>query len=393
MKKSLTALAFGTFAFGISEFMMMGILPMIAADFGISIPQAGHFITAYALSVCVGAPVMAVVARKWPLRRIITVLFCIYSVAALLMGLCPADKPWLMLVFRAMAGFPHGAFFGAGSIIADKVSEEGSSSFSIAIMNLGMTAANLIGIPVGTYIATAFSWRYIFIFSAFWGLITLAAIQRWIPKLEALPDTGIKGQFAFLGSLAPWLIIFATMMGNGGFFCWYSYISPMLTEVSGVSPESISLIMVLAGAGMVVGILAGGRMSDRFGPARVGLSIEIAFVAVLLLIWAFAPNKAFIVPLTFLATTFLFAMSPPQQLLILKNSVGGQLMGSAMVQIAFNLGNAIGSYAGGAVIDSGKGYPATALAGAAFAVLGVLSYWLYRHRYERRRNVGAPKQD
>ena len=113
MKKSLTALAFGTFAFGISEFLMMGILPVMAADFGISIPQAGHFITAYALSVCIGAPVMAIVARKWPLRRIISFLFCIYSVAALLMGLCPADKPWLMLMFRAMAGFPHGAFFGA----------------------------------------------------------------------------------------------------------------------------------------------------------------------------------------------------------------------------------------------------------------------------------------
>ena len=384
MKKSLTALAFGTFAFGISEFLMMGILPVMAADFGISIPQAGHFITAYALSVCIGAPVMAIVARKWPLRRIISFLFCIYSVAALLMGLCPADKPWLMLIFRAMAGFPHGAFFGAGSIIADKVSKDGSSSFSIAIMNLGMTAANLIGIPLGTYIATAFSWRFIFFFSAVWGLVTLAAIQRWIPKLDPLPDTGIKGQFAFLGSLAPWLIIFATMMGNGGFFCWYSYISPMLTGVSGVAPESISLIMVLAGAGMVVGILAGGRMSDKLGPARVGLGIEIAFVIVLLLIWAFAPSKAVIIPLTFLATTCLFALSPPQQLLILKNSVGGQLMGSAMVQIAFNLGNAIGSYAGGVVIDSGKGYPATALAGAAFAVLGVLAYVIFCVKYGKR---------
>lgn len=384
MKKSLTALAFGTFAFGISEFLMMGILPVMAADFGISIPQAGHFITAYALSVCIGAPVMAIVARKWPLRRIISFLFCIYSVAALLMGLCPTDKPWLMLIFRAMAGFPHGAFFGAGSIIADKVSKDGSSSFSIAIMNLGMTAANLIGIPLGTYIATAFSWRFIFFFSAVWGLVTLAAIHRWIPKLDPLPDTGIKGQFAFLGSLAPWLIIFATMMGNGGFFCWYSYISPMLTGVSGVAPESISLIMVLAGAGMVVGILAGGRMSDKLGPARVGLGIEIAFVIVLLLIWAFAPSKAVIIPLTFLATTCLFALSPPQQLLILKNSVGGQLMGSAMVQIAFNLGNAIGSYAGGVVIDSGKGYPATALAGAAFAVLGVLAYVIFCVKYWKR---------
>ena len=387
MKKSLTALAFGTFAFGISEFLMMGILPVMAADFGISIPQAGHFITAYALSVCIGAPVMAIVARKWPLRRIISFLFCIYSVAALLMGLCPTDKPWLMLIFRAMAGFPHGAFFGAGSIIADKVSKDGSSSFSIAIMNLGMTAANLIGIPLGTYIATAFSWRFIFFFSAVWGLVTLAAIHCWIPKLDPLPDTGIKGQFAFLGSLAPWLIIFATMMGNGGFFCWYSYISPMLTGVSGVAPESISLIMVLAGAGMVVGILAGGRMSDKLGPARVGLGIEITFVIVLLLIWAFAPSKAVIIPLTFLATTCLFALSPPQQLLILKNSVGGQLMGSAMVQIAFNLGNAIGSYAGGVVIDSGKGYPATALAGAAFAVLGVLAYVIFCVKYGNSRDA------
>ena len=388
MKKSLAALAFGTFGFGISEFMMMGILPMMAADFGISIPQAGHFITAYALGVCIGAPVMAIAARKWPLRRIVTFLFCIYSTAALLMAVCPADKPWLMLIFRGMAGFPHGAYFGAGAIIADKLSDDGSSSFAIAIMNLGMTVANLIGIPVGTYIATAFSWRIIFYFSTLWGLLTLAAIQRWIPRLEALPDTGVKGQFAFLKSLAPWLIIFATMMGNAGVFCWYSYISPMLTGVSGVSPESISLIMVLAGAGMVVGNLAGGRISDRFGPAHTGRAFDIGIVAILVLIYAFASSKAVVIPLTFFCTAGLFALSPPQQLLILKNSVGGQLMGGAMVQIAFNFGNAIGSYAGGMVIDAGKGYAATALAGAAFVILGVISYWIFCVKYEPRRATG-----
>ena len=383
MKKSLAALAFGTFGLGISEFLMMGLLPVMASDFGISIPQAGHFITAYALGVCIGAPLIALIARRWPLRRIILVLFGIYSTAALLVATCPADKPWMMLLFRALAGFPHGAYFGASSIIADKLSDEGHKSSAIAIVSLGMAVANLIGIPVSTFIATSISWRVIFYFSAAWGLITLAAIWRWIPVLDPLPDTGLKGQFTFLKSPAPWLIIFATMMGNAGIFCWYSYISPMLTDVCGIAATGVSLVMVLAGAGMVAGNRAGGVLADRLKPGHTGLYIDITIIVTLLLIFICARNKAVVIPLTFVATACLFAVSSPEQLLILKNSEGGQLMGGAMVQIAFNLGNALGSYAGGLPIDAGLGCQYSALVGLCLAVLGTVAFSIFCAKFEK----------
>lgn len=266
MKKALVTLALGTFGLGVTEFAMMGILPFIAADFGVSISDAGHLISSYALGVCVGAPLMVAFMRTWRLKKIVVLLMCVYFAASAAMALAP--DYYSMLAMRFMAGLPHGAYFGVASIIADRLSNGRKSATAVAIMCSGMSVANLIGIPFGTFICQVASWRYIFAFSALWGLATLLSIWRFIPSMDALPDIGARGQFRFLKSLAPWLLIAATLLGNGGVFCYFSYYAPLLTDHSGISVTLLPLMSVIAGAGMVVGNLTGGMLSDRIRAYR-----------------------------------------------------------------------------------------------------------------------------
>ena len=266
MKKSLIALAFGTLGLGIAEFVMMGILPDIAKDLHISIATAGHLISAYALGVCVGAP-MLIIARRYPLKHILLVLVGIMMIGNLCAAL--ASNYWVLMIARFISGLPHGAYFGVGSIVAEKLADKGRGSEAVSIMIAGMTIANLFGVPLGTALSTMLSWRLTFLLVGCWGIAILYYIWRWVPMVENLPDTGFKGQFRFLKTQAPWLILGATMLGNGGVFCWYSYISPLLTQVSGFSAESLTVLMVLAGFGMVAGNLISGRLSDKYMPGRV----------------------------------------------------------------------------------------------------------------------------
>lgn len=382
MKKALTALAFGTFGLGIAEYVMMGILPFVAGDFRVSIPQAGHLISAYALGVCAGAPIVAVFARKWPLKRILYLLVLVMIAASFAMALCTRFE-W-MLVFRFFAGLPHGAYFGVGSIVADRLSREGNATFAVAVMCSGMTVANLVGIPLGTFLTGIFSWRLVFGFSGIWNIVTLVVVARWIPKMDALPDSGLKREFSFLKNLAPWLLIFATMLGNAGVFCFYSYVSPTLTQLAGVPVSCLSGMMVLSGAGMVIGNLSGGKLSDRFGKGRTCRGLEIAICVCLVLIFLTAHLAWCLIPLMFLVCGCLFAISSPQQLLLLRFSEGGELMGGAMVQLAFNLGNAVGAWLGGLPIEESSPvtYRYSAAIGAVLAVLGVGCYLIFCRKFE-----------
>ena len=198
MKKSLTALAAGTFALGIAEFVMMGILPDVATNLGITIPQAGHFIAAYALGVCVGAPLLALFARSQPLKRILLGL----GVLVLIGNLCTALAPdyWVMLATRFISGLPHGAFFGVGSIVADKLADKGKGAQAISIMVAGMTVANVLGVPLGTTISHSFSWRFTFVLIALWSLVLVYLLWRWIPAIPALPDSSVFSKPRFPGS-------------------------------------------------------------------------------------------------------------------------------------------------------------------------------------------------
>ena len=379
MKKSLIALAFGTLGLGIAEFTMMGILPYVARDLNISIPVAGHFISAYALGVCAGAP-MLIVARKRPLKHILLVLMALMLVGNL--GAAMAPDYWLLLAARFISGLPHGAYFGVASIVAGKLADEGKSSEAVSIMIAGMTVANLFGVPLGTSLSHMLSWRVTFLLVGCWGLIVLYYIWRWVPVIEGLKDTGFKGQFRFLKTPAPWLILGATALGNGGVFCWYSYITPLLTNVSGFSAESVTALMVLAGFGMVVGNLVSGRLSDRYTPGKVGTVVQGMICILLLMIFFLSPNPWCSAILMALCTAGLFAVSSPKQVLIIRVAPGGEMLGGACVQIAFNLGNAIGAYVGGLALSGGYRYPA--LAGVPFALVGFVLFAIFYKKFQAK---------
>ena len=379
MKKSPIALAFGTLGLGIAEFVMMGILPDVAKDLGISIPVAGHFISAYALGVCVGAPVL-ILARKHPLKHILLALVTLMMVGNTCAALAP--NYWVLLLARFISGLPHGAYFGVASIVAEKLADKGKGSEAVSIMIAGMTIANLFGVPLGTSLSNSISWRVTFLLVGCWGVIILYYIWRWVPHVEGLKDTGFKGQFRFLKTPAPWLILGATALGNGGVFCWYSYINPLLTEVSGFTAESITALMVLAGFGMVVGNLVSGRLSDRYTPGKVGTTVQAMICIVLLLIFFLSPYPWLSALLMCLCTAGLFAVSSPEQVLIIRVAKGGEMLGAACVQVAFNLGNAIGAYVGGLAISGGYRYPA--LAGVPFAMVGFILFLTFYKKYQAK---------
>lgn len=382
MKKSLIALAFGTLALGMAEFSMMGILPYVASDFGISISEAGHLISAYALGVCFGAPVL-ILARKKPLKHLLMALVSLIVVGNLCASLAP--NYWVMMIGRFISGLPHGAYFGVASIVAAKLADKGKSSEAVSIMIAGMTVANLFGVPLGTSLSHLVSWRVTFLFVGIWGLIVFYYIWRWVPAVEGLQDTGFKGQFRFLRRPAPWIILGATALGNGGVFCWYSYISPLLTQVSGFSENSITALMVLAGFGMVVGNLVSGRMSDRYTPGRVLMVSQAGICLVLVGIFFLSPNPWISAILMFLCTAGLFAVSSPEQLLIIRVAPGGEMLGGASIQMAFNFGNAVGAYAGGLAVTNGVRY--AALMGVPFALIGFILTVIFYKRYQSRYEV------
>lgn len=302
MKKSLLSLAFGTFALGIVEFGMMGILSEIAADLRISVDQAGHLISAYSAGVAVGAPGL-IFLRKLPLRRLMLLLAAIIAIGNALVAVSP--NYWCLLGSRFIAGLPHGAFFGAGAIVCARLADAGKGASAVAILVGGMTVANLVGVPVFTFLCNMVSWRVPFALVACVGMLTFFAIHRWTPVMQPIPDTGLKGQFRFLRHIEPWLIYAGVFFGQAGVYCWLSYISPIMTRVTGFPLDAMSLIMILVGAGMVVGNWAAGKLADRFQPSLVCAIIALLIVVVMPLVYFLTPFRIPSLVLAFVAPALL----------------------------------------------------------------------------------------
>ena len=380
MKKSLVALAFGTLALGIAEFVMMGILPDVAQSLGVSIPEAGHLISAYAIGVCCGAPLLVVV-HKYPLKSILLVLACIILLGSTLAAL--SVSYWMLLAARFISGLPHGAYFGVASIVAVRLADERHKTGAVSIMVAGMTVANLYGVPLATGLSASVSWRFPFLLVVFVSLIVLYYVWKWVPSVGALPDNGFRHQFAFLKNDAPWLILAATMFANGGIFCWYSYISPLLIE-GGFAADALPALMIAAGFGMVAGNLISGRLCDRHRPGHVVAVTQCIAIASLLAVFWLADYGWVSAALMVVCTGCLFAVSSPQQFLILKHAPGGELLGGASIQVAFNMGNAIGAFCGGLPIAAGLPPRYAALVGVPFIVLGLVSFIIFCRKYERK---------
>lgn len=379
MKKSLVALVFGTLALGIAEFVMMGILPDVARSLGVSIPDAGHLISAYALGVCCGAPLLVIV-HKYPLKNILLCLAGIILLGSTLAAL--SVNYWMLLVSRFISGLPHGAYFGVASIVAVQLADERHKTGAVSIMIAGMTVANLFGVPLATSLSSQVSWRFPFVLVIFVSIIVLYYIWKWVPGVGALPDNGFRHQFAFLKKRAPWLILSSTMFANGGIFCWYSYISPLLTTEGGFAADVLPALMIAAGFGMVAGNLVSGRLCDRHRPSVVVASTISIGIVSLLLIFLLADYGWVSAALMIICTGCLFAVSSPQQYLILKYAPGGELLGGASIQMAFNMGNALGAFCGGLPIAAGLPPRYAALVGVPFLLCGLIACVIFSRKYE-----------
>lgn len=372
MKKALLALALGTFALGVAEFTMMGILGTVASDFGISVDMAGNLISAYALGVAIGAPGL-VFLRRMCLNRLLLLLAAVICIGNTLVAVSPGFIT--MLCSRFIAGLPHGAFFGAGAIACTRISPARGAS-AVAIMIGGMTVANLFGVPASTWLVGVVGWRGAFAVVAVVGLLATIAIRCWVPRLAALPDTGLRGQFRFLRHPEPWLIYGGVFFAQASIYCWFSYFEPIMTHVTHFGIDVMPWIMVLAGFGMVVGNLMAGRMADRFAPAAVSGTIAATIIVLMGAVYFASPYKLPTLALIPLATGCLFGVGCPPQFLIVHYARGGEMLGGAGIQIAFNVSNAVAAFVGGQAIAQGLGLASPALVGIPFAIIGCICFWL-----------------
>lgn len=382
MKKSLLALATGSFALGFAEFVMMGILPATATGLRVSVPDAGDFISAYALGVCAGT-LFLVFGRRVPPKRLLLGFVALVAVGNAAAACAPSAEA--LVAARFVSGLPHGAFFGTATIVAHELADPGREGQAVSIMVLGQTVANMVGVPGGTLLAALLSWRATFLFVAVWAVGSLLLIARFVPAVRPIPDAGLAGQFRFLKKPGPWLVIGAVLLGNTGIFCWWSYVSPWLTDIGGFPADALPALLVLAGFGMVAGSLVGGRLTDRTSPGKMAAAGQAIGCAALLLIFLFSGTPATAAALMFLCAFGMFFVSSPQQLLMVKvGRGGGEMIGSACVQVAFNLGNAFGAMIGQTVLNAGASYAWPSLAGVPCSLAAVVLLAVFFTRFERR---------
>ena len=378
--KGLIALAFGTLGLGISEFVAVGLIPFIAKDFNISIGDAGMMVSTYAIGVAVGA-FSLLFLRKLKLKTILLLLVVVMVLGNAYTALSPTFNN--MLIGRFIAGFPHGCFFGVGSIIAQRIATKGKGTNAVAIMVAGMTVANVFGVPLGTAIAYSFSWRAIFYIIALWDILVLVSDALWIKDTGGIEDNGFFAQFNFLKKKAPWLVIIATLCGNAGIFSAFSYVSPILTQLSSVPLEIIPVILIAAGISMVIFNLLSGNLCDKFSPGKVATVFQCFTVVALLVLAIFGNNMYVGIAVMILIAGFMFTISTPEQVAILRCAPGGLLLGAAMIQAAFNLGNALGAVSGGIPFRFELPLNLTGVIGAFLACFGALALFFFTRNHEK----------
>ena len=387
MKKTVFSLALGTFGLGMAEFGIMGVLTELAHDTGISIPSAGSMISYYAFGVVIGAPIIALFSNKFSLKTVLLFLVALCVVGNAIFTF--STSYFWLAIGRLVSGFPHGAFFGVGAIILSKIAPPGKVTLAVSGMIAGMTVANLVGVPLGTWLGHEYNWRYTFFLIAAFDALVILSVIFWVPTLYDKTETRLTEQFHFLKKPEPWLIFAATMFGNAGVFAWFSFVKPFMVNVSGFSAGFMTVIMMLMGLGMVLGNLLSGKLSGRHSPLRIAATTDLVIVVSLLMLFAFGENQAASLVMGFICCAGLFALSAPLQIMLLQNAQGGELLGAAGGQVAFNLGSAIGAYFGGMMIVLGYSWSYVTLPAALLSFAAMSSLLLYGRQKAKRAEANA----
>jgi len=354
MPIALYALTAGAFGIGVTEFVIMGLLLEVSTDLAVSISAAGLLISGYALGVMVGAPVMTVMTGRWSRKTVLLALMVIFVLGNVASALAPSYAT--LMAARVLTSFAHGTFFGVGSVVATGLVAADKRASAIAIMFTGLTVATILGVPFGTWLGQAFGWRSTFWAVALIGVLALAVIALYVPRDKAAPESSDWRQdVRVLVRPAVLLGLLTTVLGFGGMFAVFTYIAPMLTQLTGFTDAAVSPILLVFGGGLMVGNLVGGKLADwRLVPTMLGTLVVLALV--LGAMTFVVHDKILMVAFVGLLGAAAFATVPALQIWVLEKAQGaGQSLASSFNIGAFNLGNAAGAWLGGAVIDHGLG--------------------------------------
>ncbi len=387
IRRALLALAVGGFGIGTGEFVTLGLLPNMAGDLSVSIPTAGHLISAYALGVVVGAPLLTVLTVHLPRKPVLIGLMLFFALGNLASAFAPSFD--LVLLARFASGLPHGAFFGASSVVAGGLVEPRRRSAAMSVVFAGLTVANIVGVPLTTLLGQHTSWRLVFGLVAVIGLLAAAGIALVVPGAGSEPEiaSDLRRELRTFANPQVWLALGIATIGGGALFATFSYITPMMTHLAGYAESSITLLLVLFGLGMTVGNLVGARLADRalmrtlYGGLIAEILVATAFVFA-------AHNELAAAVMIFLFPATSLAMLPALQTRIISLAGGAPNLAAASIQAAFNVANTIGAWLGGVVIAAGFGYGAPNVVAAGLALIG-LGVAIASGRLDRHRGVVA----
>ncbi|HEY0312230.1 MAG TPA: MFS transporter [Allosphingosinicella sp.] len=365
----LLALAAGAFGIGTTEFAPMGLLPVIATDLGVSIPTAGLLVTAYALGVLLGAPLLTLPTGRLPRKALLVALMGLFTIGNLLSALAPGYLS--LLGARLVTSFCHGAFFGVGSVVAGKLVAPERRASAVAAMFMGLTIANIGGVPLATWVGQRIGWRAAFGGIGALGIVAMLSLLLALPKDKGAGAIDVRREVKVLGRPAVLLALATTALGSGAMFTVFTYIAPILQKEAGASQTFITAMLVLYGIGLTAGNYLGGRFADR--ALKGTLLVVLSSLTLLLLLFAFTMrSETSAAPTIFAWGVATFALVPPLQARVMQVSAEAPNLASSINIGAFNLGNAIGAALGGAVIRFGLGYPSVAVAGALLSLGGLL---------------------
>ena len=378
MPLSLLALAAGAFGIGTTEFIIMGLLTQVSQDLHISIPTAGSLISGYAIGVAVGAPVLTLLTRQWPRKRLLLALMLIFIAGNLAAAFAPSYE-WLMSA-RVLTSLTHGTFFGVGAVVATGLVPVDKKASAIALMFSGLTLATLLGVPAGAWIGQMFGWRSAFLAVAAIGVLAFAILAAFVPRDQGRPEvTPLAQELAVLANGQVWLGLGITAFGFAGVFALYTYVEPLLTQVTRMGDSLVALTLLLFGAGLAAGNLLGGKLADRGVMRALVWSIAALMVVLAAGRWAFG-NQTVAMAYVIVLGVVAFATVAPMQMRVLDQAgpQGANLVSSLNIA-AFNLGNALGAWVGGLALAGGLGLVNLGWAAAALTAVGlVLVFWSSR---------------
>jgi len=366
-RRALLALGVGSFGIGTGEFVIMGLLPDAARDLAVTIPEAGHLISAYALGVVIGAPLLAVLGARWPRRNLLIALMSFFAAGNVASALAPGYVP--MIVARLLTGFPHGTYFGVAALVAAGLVPRERRAQAVGLVMLGLTTATLVGVPIAAGIGTWLGWRAAFMIVGAIGALTVLLVWRWVPFVPADRHASPLRELSALARKQVWFTLGIGAIGFGGMFAVFSYVKPTMLEVAHMPASGIPVVLALFGVGMVAGNLAGARLADKALMPTIGG--VLVWSALVLGAFVYTAPHPWLASFNVMLVGTAVALGPPLQIRLMDVAGDAQTLAAALNHSAFNMANALGAWLGGVTIAAGLGWTSTGWVGMLLAMAGL----------------------